>query len=287
MRWREQAATAAAMSSLKRGTAGEMETASSKKYRSAINDCATAFLCAITQELPFDPVFAADGHIYEKKAITEWLQRKKSSPLTNQPMCDVLRPAVGVRNAIEALVDSGAVTGELAAAWQTQRQWKAELEDLREGAREHGDPSSMLELYKCHHFGLKNAVEDEDTALQWARRGARHGQRTCAYIIARDILDRNQDKSLTTYAISLLTRAAMAGSSKAAGKLARRFGKGDVKGLPRCAAQARYYRQLAQAATENDSDMDYFSDSSAYSEDSNYWDAGDSEDDLADDVEDD
>lgn len=29
----------------------------------AINDCAAAFLCAITHELPFDPVIAADGHI--------------------------------------------------------------------------------------------------------------------------------------------------------------------------------------------------------------------------------
>jgi hypothetical protein len=269
------------MASLKRGAPAQ-ETAS-KKARSSvdgINVAATHFLCAITQELPFDPVSAADGHTYERKAITEWLERKKTSPLTNQPMTNVLYPAVGVRNAIEALIDSGAVTAELADAWITQRSWKAELEGLRDNARLNNNTAAMLELYKCYRFGLKNAVKDQDTALQWARRGARHGQRTCSYVVARDILDINIDTSRSAYAISLLTRAAMGGSSKAAGKLARRYGKGDVDGLPQCAAQARYFRSLAaEGEEENESDMDCFSNSSGYSDSSDYWDADDSEDD--------
>jgi hypothetical protein len=247
---------------------------------------ATAFLCAITQELPFDPVLAADGHIYEKKAITEWLERKKTSPLTNQPMCDVLRPAVGVRNAIEAHVESGAVTGELADAWTTQKSWKLELKDLRDNARVNNDTAAMLELYKCHRFGHMNATVDEDMAMQWARRGARHGQRTCAYVVARDILDKLKDKTQTAYAISLLTRAALEGSSKSAGKLARRYGKGDVKGLPHCAAQARYFRRLASEEEEAELDMDCFSDSSGYSDSSDYWAGDDDEDDEADEVDD-
>jgi hypothetical protein len=228
------------MSSLKRGSTGAIEADTSKKYRSAINDCATAFICTITQELPFDPVFAADGHVYGKKAITEWLQRKKTSPLTNEPMCNVLRPAVGVCNAIEALVDSGAVTGELAESWQTQREWKDELADLPEKARDRRNSKAMLELYKCHRFGLRNAVEDEDKALLWAERGARHDLRTCAYITAQEILDA-EDEEETAHAISLLTRAAMDGSSTLAGKLARIYGKGRVVSVPRCAAQARYF----------------------------------------------
>ena len=42
------------------------------------------FLCPITQELMEDPVIAADGHSYERAAITLWLQGHHSSPLTNQ-----------------------------------------------------------------------------------------------------------------------------------------------------------------------------------------------------------
>ena len=38
------------------------------------------------QELLDDPVVAADGHTYEKKHITEWLQKSDTSPMTNERM---------------------------------------------------------------------------------------------------------------------------------------------------------------------------------------------------------
>ncbi len=44
------------------------------------------FLCPITQELMEDPVIAADGHSYDRKAITKWLQGHHTSPLTNQKL---------------------------------------------------------------------------------------------------------------------------------------------------------------------------------------------------------
>jgi hypothetical protein len=39
-------------------------------------------LDVITQELMEDPVFTADGHTYERWAITKWLNEKKTSPQT-------------------------------------------------------------------------------------------------------------------------------------------------------------------------------------------------------------
>jgi serine/threonine protein kinase len=42
--------------------------------------------CPITGEIFQDPVIAQDGHTYERKAITEWLQRNASSPMTSEPM---------------------------------------------------------------------------------------------------------------------------------------------------------------------------------------------------------
>ncbi len=41
------------------------------------------FLCPITQELMRDPVCAADGYTYERRAIEEWLTKKQTSPIMN------------------------------------------------------------------------------------------------------------------------------------------------------------------------------------------------------------
>lgn len=38
------------------------------------------------QELFVDPVMAADGFMYERKAIEGWLLRKNISPMTNEPL---------------------------------------------------------------------------------------------------------------------------------------------------------------------------------------------------------
>ena len=38
------------------------------------------------QELFEDPVFASDGHTYERAAIEDWISRGKLSPMTNQPL---------------------------------------------------------------------------------------------------------------------------------------------------------------------------------------------------------
>lgn len=45
-----------------------------------------AFICDITMEIMSDPVIAPDGKSYERKAITSWLQRQGTSPITYEPM---------------------------------------------------------------------------------------------------------------------------------------------------------------------------------------------------------
>jgi hypothetical protein len=44
------------------------------------------FICSITMNLLKDPVIAADGHTYEREAITNWLKDNNRSPITNQPL---------------------------------------------------------------------------------------------------------------------------------------------------------------------------------------------------------
>ena len=45
-----------------------------------------AAMCPITQEVMEDPVVCADGHSYERAAITQWLLIRDTSPCTNAPL---------------------------------------------------------------------------------------------------------------------------------------------------------------------------------------------------------
>ena len=67
------------------------------------------FFCAISQSVMKDPVLAADGHTYERDAITQWFARKDTSPMTNEPLAHKhLTPNIAIRSAIfELLARSG------------------------------------------------------------------------------------------------------------------------------------------------------------------------------------
>jgi TPR repeat protein len=52
---------------------------------SASKSAPEGFLCPISHEIMSEPVFAADGHSYEKSAIEQWFATgKRSSPMTNK-----------------------------------------------------------------------------------------------------------------------------------------------------------------------------------------------------------
>ena len=107
----------------------EMASPQEKKQKVALTTIAKEFVCPITQELPISPVTAEDGKIYEEKAIREWFSKKDgepTSPSTGAVIGTRLLPAPQARNTIEALVESGAIEGEIAEAWKQ----KLELETL-------------------------------------------------------------------------------------------------------------------------------------------------------------
>jgi hypothetical protein len=55
-------------------------------------------ICSITQEVMLDPVNTVDGHTYERAAITEWLSRKNTSPITGLVLASkVLTPNHALR----------------------------------------------------------------------------------------------------------------------------------------------------------------------------------------------
>ena len=70
--------------------------------------------CPISLEVMRDPVIAADGHSYEREAITRWLGAHRTSPLTGRPLANTsLVPNHRLRSVIQ---DLGLEVEEPAAA---------------------------------------------------------------------------------------------------------------------------------------------------------------------------
>ena len=96
---------------------------------------ATEFLCPVTHELPIAPVIAKDGVVYERAAIERWFETKEgdpTSPSTGAVIGTELLPAPQIRNAIEALVKSGAIDGlEVATAWKQKLADETKVKETR------------------------------------------------------------------------------------------------------------------------------------------------------------
>ena len=95
--------------------------------------------CPITLELMVDPVAAPDGRLYEREAITRWLDTTNRvvvgrSPATNEMMVGEIIPIHPVRSAIEALVKGGCVEPADEAPWQMRRGRLLEARGDRAGA---------------------------------------------------------------------------------------------------------------------------------------------------------
>ncbi|XP_075685434.1 WD repeat, SAM and U-box domain-containing protein 1 isoform X2 [Rhinoderma darwinii] len=60
------------------------------KMKAASSNIPEELLCPITCEIMKDPVIASDGYSYERKAIEFWISTKKTSPMTNLPLENLL-----------------------------------------------------------------------------------------------------------------------------------------------------------------------------------------------------
>ena len=84
----------------------------------ATNQVPDAFFCPITHDIMQDPVVDGDGVSYERYAITQWLGKHNTSPVTrNKLTVDQLRPNRALKELIQngmAHVSSWASNGERA-----------------------------------------------------------------------------------------------------------------------------------------------------------------------------
>ena len=217
--------------------------AQAKKMRKSINDVAADLVCPITQELPFDPVMAEDGKIYERNAIVEWLGRERTSPVTRAHMGRRIIPAIQTKNTISTLIKSGAIDGELAEAWQQKLVDEKAVQECRARA-EGGDGESMFLLGNWHGHGKYGLAKDAAQSRAWYERSAAARDPRGMAGFGGCLLYGLGGPKNTSLGWVYITDAAHLGSNLGAYRLGEAFFKG-LHNLPKDSVQARFWLKKA------------------------------------------
>jgi len=221
------------------------DSSPSKKCVEAMNSIAREFICPITHELPIKPVMAEDGKIYEERAIRQWFgtKRKAKSPITGTDIGTKLLPAPQAQNTIEALVESGAIEGEIAEAWQTKLADEKVVKEWRAKA-ERGDGEAMNLLGLGYEKGSNGLAEDEVQARSWYERSAAtRDPRGLAAFGECLMIGKGGPQNMALGLVNV-TQAAELGSDVGAYILGLAFFKG-IWGLPKDTVRARYWLKKA------------------------------------------
>ena len=223
-----------------------------KRLRQFVDKAADEFTCAITHELPFDPVIAEDGRVYERRAIEKWIKETDDlkSPLLNTPMGPKLLPATQTRNVIEQMVRSGAIDGTKAEEWLKKHAEEEKVKEVRARA-EGGDGDAMHELGTWYYQGRKGLTKDFKQAIGWLQRGHELGHATCTNALGVRYTYGQGVKQDKAYAMSLYGIAAGRGSENGCHNLARCLARG-MNGVRKNVREAtRWYRAMENAAVRD------------------------------------
>ena len=220
-----------------------LRAAQAKKMRKSINDVAADLVCPITQELPFDPVMAEDGKIYERNAIVEWLGRERTSPVTRAHMGRRIIPAIQTKNTISTLIKSGAIEGEIAEAWQKKLADEKRVKETRAEA-EGGDGEAMWQLGAWYSHGTHGLVKDSAQARAWYERSAATRDPMGISCFGSCLLRGAGGPQNTSLGLVYITDGAHLGSNLGAYTLGKAFFHGKY-GLPVDSVQARFWLKKA------------------------------------------
>jgi TPR repeat protein len=158
----------------KRPAASTLETEQHKRFRLTLEKQADEWLCPITHELPLDPVMAEDLRFYDRASNEESFKRNNSavrSPVINEPMGLVLKSVPQVRNTIQDLVESGAITGDRVESWKKRLAQEEEVKRVRQRATA-GEVDAMRQLGRLYFHGEKGLPNDDAQAFSWFKRAA-------------------------------------------------------------------------------------------------------------------
>jgi U-box domain/Sel1 repeat len=151
------------------------------KINFATNDAANDLICPLTLELPFDPVTAEDGQVYERVAIEEYFKNnpltddnKVQSPVTNELIGQRYLPAPRYKKIIETLIKNGVITGTLAEKWEERALHKEHMDDMLNMAQQ-GVVMEMLAVACNYLTGEGDFKEDAEVAFKWFERAHEAG----------------------------------------------------------------------------------------------------------------
>lgn len=198
------------------------------------NSVADDLICPITLELPFDPVMAEDGRVYEREAIEQHIKTKGNgqlkSPFTNQEMGGNLITATQIKNTIETLIEAGFIAGDLAEKWKEKAQERMDVKNLVEKA-EQGDAGSMWNLGDRYYHGKQGLPKDLEKAYVWFQKARKAGSVTAIAFVGSMLLKGEGVAQDERTGMMYVTEAATKGSRWASNRLGIAWSRGDW-GLP-------------------------------------------------------
>ncbi|KAL3934195.1 MAG: hypothetical protein SGARI_003497 [Bacillariaceae sp.] len=209
---------------------------SAKKHQKALQSILEEFICPITLTLPFEPVMAEDGRVYERKAIEKHIQQAQQSgvplksPISNEYMGPNLFPSPQIKNAIETAIDSGGeMGGDHVKLWKEQRALKQELEELKRRALT-GDVTAAMRLAFRYAHGEMDEVSDQDwdEAGKWWKVASDAGDIPGMAMYGKYLSTRpNRSPMERAHGFALLSAAATSGNAWACLTLGQEYAKGE------------------------------------------------------------
>jgi len=122
-----------------------------------------ALQCPLTKELPWNPVMAADGHVYERSAIEQYFRDNKDrpSPVTGHRITNTrLITARQHKKAIETSIKNGYIQGN---EWHEKAGQKKKLDELLRKAQG-GEVKAMEKVAEMYETDF---LRDDKLAYHW------------------------------------------------------------------------------------------------------------------------
>jgi TPR repeat protein len=224
----------------------------SVELKRTLDATAEELVCAITMALPIDPVTAQDGHVYERAAVEEWITKGNGkSPKTNEPMGPALLPAPQVKAMIRGMVESGALTGDKAQAWEAKLAGEVD-EDEAQATREEAEGGCAVAMYNLGDWyldGSRGLRQDGAEAIRWFQRSADAGDADGLSLLGHCLCNGMGVAQNERLGLTYLTSGAERGSEYGCFLLGECFASG-LHGLPQDAKQATaWFRRMQGSET--------------------------------------
>ena len=212
-------------------------------------------ICPLTLHLPWDPVTAMDGKIYDRHAIEEYFSLNRGvlkSPLTKQVITNQLLPAPHIKSLIETMVKNGAILDQqLVSAWNKKVKEQNEMEELLQEAKG-GDAEAMYDVGIKYELGDDGFKKDENIALSWYKKAHEGGNIKGTAVLGLSIIQGlGGATKRPIQGLVYITHAASQGSNYAACMLGKAFANGCA-GLPVDQKEAIFWLKKAAGECKHD-----------------------------------